>query len=346
MSGSSLDGLDLALCRFEQHDQVWSFECLESDTISYNTAFATRFIHAMAGTALELAQLDKDLGTFIGKSAAQLASGKQVDLVASHGHTIFHKPEERLTTQIGSGAEISATSGLTTVCDFRTVDVALGGQGAPLVPVGETYLFPDYDAFLNLGGIANISLHGERITGYDVCICNQLLNSLAEELQLDFDSEGATARSGSIDLELLQQLNALPFHTLPPPKSLGREWFQEVVLPLMTASSASIPDKLATAVEHIATQLAHSFREITCSKILVTGGGAFNVYLMERLGSLTEKKLEIPTKQVVAYKEAMIFAFLGLLRYLELPNTLAQVTGAPSDTIGGCVYLPPSTISG
>ena len=346
MSGSSLDGLDLALCRFERHEQDWTFQCLKSDTVKYNAVFTERLIRVMHGSALDLALLDKDLGRFIGQHVAQLAGDRPVDLVSSHGHTVFHKPEKQLTSQIGSGAEIAAASSLMAVCDFRTVDVAMGGQGAPLVPIGESYLFPEHTAFLNLGGIANISIHDPYLVGYDVCICNQLLNTLASEQQLDYDAEGEIARSGIVNTPLLEQLNALPFHQLPPPKSLGREWFQEAVLPLIQASSASIPDKLATAIEHIAIQLAISINTFPFKTLLVTGGGAFNTYLMERINTHTSRSLETPSMEVIAYKEAITFAFLGLLRCLELPNTSAQITGAPIDTIGGCIYLPPSTTRG
>jgi anhydro-N-acetylmuramic acid kinase len=344
MSGSSLDGLDLALCRFTKGNDGWSFKCLSSDTVKYNSEFSAKFIRVMHGTALDAARLHQELGIFIGQSAAQMALDHHVDLIASHGHTLFHLPQEGLTHQIGCGAHIAAISGIPTVVDFRTADTALGGQGAPLVPVGELALFPEYRSFLNLGGIANVSNRSDRLEGFDICPCNQILNALAWERGVDYDSNGDIARTGSIDEQLLKALEELPFYEQEPPKSLGREWFEQEIRPLFDARSIGVPDKLATAVEHIARMIARDIERSDVEHLMVTGGGAFNAFLIGRIRAHTRCRIDLPEKEIISFKEAIIFAFLGLLRYLEHPNIMASVTGAEANAVGGGLYLPPSTI--
>jgi anhydro-N-acetylmuramic acid kinase len=347
MSGSSLDGLDLAWCELALEDGIWTFNIREARTVPYEAEFQARLVSAMDGSALELARLHRDLGDRIGKACKDLFTGQRVDLpvqqaslIASHGHTIFHKPEEGLTTQIGCGARIAAATGITTVCDFRSMDVALGGQGAPLVPWGEKLLFPEHKAFLNIGGICNIALHGqERVVGYDVCIGNQALNFLANEGDQAYDESGNMARSGKVLPELVDALNALPYHHQPPPRSLGREWFDEQVKPLIDRSELPLADRLATVVEHIAQQLAQALRPAT-GAVLVTGGGAHNGYLLERLRVLSPSRIEVPDRLTVDYKEAVVFALLGVMRLREEANALASVTGARRDSVGGAVYLP------
>lgn len=340
MSGSSLDGLDLALCELVHDVGDWSFNIQEARTVPYDAPFQQRLKEAMHGPALELARLHRDLGDRIGMACRQLLNGRPVDLIASHGHTLFHRPEEGLTMQLGCGARIAAITGTTTVCDLRTMDVALGGQGAPLVPLGEQLLFPRHKAFLNIGGICNIALHGaERVTGYDVCIGNQALNALANEAGLPYDQDGTLARSGRTIPELLDALNALPFHHQAPPRSLGREWFDEHVRPMIMASEHSIVDRTAAVVEHIAQQLAAAlaFAE---GPVLATGGGAHNGFLVERLRTLASTSIDVPDRLTVDYKEALVFALLGVLRVRGEANTLSSVTGAQRDSTGGAVYHP------
>ena len=337
MSGSSLDGLDVAWCELVHDVGDWSFNIREALTVPYDQAFQQRLVHAMEGSALDLARLHRDLGDRIGQACRDLMNGRSVDLIASHGHTVFHKPEEGLTTQVGCGARISAISGTTTVCDFRSMDVALGGQGAPLVPLGEKLLFPDHQAFLNIGGICNVALHSDhKVTGYDVCIGNQALNFLANEAGVPFDKDGALARTGRMIPELLNALNALPFHHQSPPRSLGREWFDAWLKPLI-AVQADLPDRMATVAEHIAQQVATAlaFAE---GPVLVTGGGAHNTFLLERLRSLNTTRIEVPDIRTVDFKEALVFALLGVLRIRKEVNALASVTGAGKDSIGGSVY--------
>lgn len=335
MSGSSLDGLDLALCTFTLRSGRWSFRIVEARTVPYGKAFQQRLLATMEGNALDLARMDRDLGDLIGRAAVEFLAGRAVDVIASHGHTIFHKPDEGLTVQIGQGARISAIAGLPTVTDFRTLDVALGGQGAPLVPLGEQLLFPEYRAFLNIGGICNIALHaGERVLGYDACIGNQALNLLASEAGLPFDAEGALARSGSVNEALLQRLNDLPFHHMAPPRSLGREWFDAEVRPLISDPSVKLNDRLRTVVEHIALIITGALRG-GAHAVLATGGGAHNTYLIERIHALSARDIVVPQHSIVDFKEALIFAFLGVRRLRGESTALATVTGARRDSSGG-----------
>jgi anhydro-N-acetylmuramic acid kinase len=339
MSGSSLDGLDLAWCQLRLDRGRWTCNIREAHTVPYDAAFRARLVAAMDGSALELARLHRDLGRMIGMACRELVGSASVDLIASHGHTLFHKPEEGLTTQLGCGAHIAALSGITTVCDFRTTDVALGGQGAPLVPLGERLLFPEHKAFLNIGGICNIALHGvDRVLGYDVCIGNQALNELAGEAGMAYDAGGSLARTGSVVPALVAALNALPFHRQPPPRSLGREWFSAAVRPLITDAGIPLADRLASVVEHIAQQVGLALKE-TSGPVLVTGGGAHNTYLLERLRTLAGMAIEVPNARTVDYKEAVVFALLGVLRIRGEATALAGVTGASKDGVGGAVYL-------
>lgn len=335
MSGSSLDGLDLALCTFTLKEDRWSFSIDDARTVPYNAGFQDRLQAVMGGTALELARLDRDLGDLIGHACQELLDGRPVDVIGSHGHTIYHKPDEGLTLQIGQGARIAAITGMPVIADFRAKDIALGGQGAPLVPLGEKLLFPEHRLFLNIGGICNIAQHqGDLVLGYDVCIGNQALNHLAGLEGLPFDRGGELARGGAVDPMLLHRLNELPFHHRTPPRSLGREWFQETMLPLITAPGISVQDRMRTVVEHIALNLTKAIGMGT-EKVLTTGGGAHNTFLMERIGTLLDARLVVPEHLVVDFKEAMIFAFLGVRRLRNESTALASVTGAARDSSGG-----------
>ena len=339
MSGSSLDGLDLSLCRFPDGDRPFNIEAAR--TVPYPADLRRRLLEAMDAPALEAARLDRDLGRFIGEACRDLiAEAGTADLVASHGHTLYHRPEEGLTTALGHGAWIAAACGLPVVNELRSLDVALGGQGAPLVPLGERDLFPGHRAFLNLGGICNVGLHGtDRVLGYDACIGNQALDRLAGEAGLDCDRDGALARSGAVNEELLATLDALPFHAQSPPRSLGREWFREAVEPLIGRTDIPLADRLRTVVEHIAGQVAKAL-EGARGPVLVTGGGAHNGFLVERLRARSSTPVELPEKDVIDFKEALVFAWLGLLRWQGRPTSLASVTGAARDSVGGAVWLP------
>ena len=260
--------------------------------------------------------------------------------VASHGYTVFHEPQKGLTLQIGSGAHIAAVSGIDTICDFRTKDVAFGGNGAPLVPIGDKLLFSKYEYCLNLGGFANISFDStdnQRIA-YDICPLNIVANTLTRRVGLEYDKNGDLGRKGVVDKELLAKLNAIPYYSQLPPKSLGREFVDAAILPLF-GQRTDIENLLATYYHHAAYQISRAIVGEDEKSVLVTGGGAYNDYFIECLRNITSHYIEIPSKQEIDFKEAIIFAFLGVLRYLGLPNCLKTVTGAACDNIGGAIYL-------
>lgn len=343
MSGTSLDGMDVAWCRFEHIEGRWAYRIIDATTFPYPPEFRQRLADATRLSALDYAQLNVDLGVFFAQRLNRwIGQRPKPDFIASHGHTVFHQPQHGLTTQIGSGAVIAALTGLRTVCDFRTTDVALGGQGAPLVPIGDELLFGQYDACLNLGGFSNISYRcdGQRVA-FDVSPCNMALNLLANRQGFEYDPDGKIAQSGSIIQPLLDKLNQLDYYHLPAPKSLGKEWFDESFLPLLQPflEPDNLPNGLRTVVEHIAMQIATAV-PMCAGQMLVTGGGAHNRFLIERLSEKSPLRVIIPDSLTIDYKEALVFAFLGLLRLQGNSNCLKSVTGAISDNCGGAVYLP------
>jgi anhydro-N-acetylmuramic acid kinase len=347
MSGTSLDGLDIAFVRFFQ-DPGWRFEVIECQSVAYEKELFTKLSLANKFSATELKQFDIYYGKWIGKQVKRFVDSNQFtpELIVSHGHTIFHQPEIGLTLQIGDGYQIMLASGIKTICDLRSFDVALGGQGAPLVPIGDKLLFNAYDFFLNLGGFSNISFEqdGKRIA-YDICPVNTVLNSLASILNLEFDKGGEIAKSGNPNLSLLKKLNSLDYYGKKPPKSLGIEWVREHVFSMLDGDS--IENLLNTFNHHIAEQISLAIQNSTVAshksrlpKMLITGGGAKNDFLIELIKDQTKEITEIiiPDVQTIDFKEAIIFAFLGLLRSLGSINTLNSVTGAKADSSGGLIY--------
>jgi len=342
MSGTSLDGLDLVACRFS-YDQSWHYEIIKSLSIPYSHKWVNKLSTASELNALEFALLNNDFGKFIGKQVAKFCIDlpQKPDLVSSHGHTIFHQPQNKLTVQIGNGASIATRSGLRTACDFRTSDVALKGQGAPIVPIGDELLFAEYDFCLNLGGIANISFRkdGER-RAFDVCPVNLAFNQFIKEMGYEYDLDGNFGRSGQVQTELLGLLNEQEFYQQKGPKSLSRDWFDEESLPLIQSFQLSPVDILRTLYEHVSDQLSLAVDRYPKGQMLITGGGAHNVFLIEQFSEKTKHKTIVPSSQLIDFKEAIIFAFLGVLRLREEPNCLKSLTGADYDHCGGVIYLP------
>lgn len=341
MSGTSLDGLDLAFCEF-WYNRQWNFKIIAAETISYTKDWRNKLTKASKLNGLELSLLNKSFGELIGRKAINFLNTRnlQADFIASHGHTIFHQPENNFTLQIGCGAAISATSGIKTVVDFRSLDVMLGGQGAPLVPIGDQLLFNEYDYCINIGGFANISFQeNNQRFAYDIGPANIILNYLANKLNLDYDKNGEIGKQGSVNQDLLTELNNLPYYKLNYPKSLGREWLENDFISIIEKHQDSIPNLLASVYEHIAIQISKSINNQT-KKVLITGGGALNDYLINLIKHKTESEIIIPNKLIVDFKEALIFAFLGLLRNQGRINTLSSVTGAARDSSGGTIYIP------
>ena len=338
MSGTSLDGLDICCVSFD-YDGTWKYRIVKAESTGYPEDLCRALASAQNMTALEYARLHSDYGLFLGEQVKAFIArhGLKVDLIASHGQTVFHQPSVRFTGQIGSGAGIAAVTGIDTVCDFRTTDVALGGQGAPLVPIGDSVLFPDYEYCLNLGGFSNISFaSGAGRLAYDISPVNYVLNHYAAALGLAFDRDGATARAGKVCTSLLEKLDNLPFYTQEGPKSLGREWVESEVFPLIDSFALEAAEVLATFVEHVAVQTS---RQVKKGRVLVTGGGARNRYLIERMQALAPQvEYVIPDALTIDFKEALIFALLGALYMADMPNCLSSVTGAVRDSTGGCLY--------
>ncbi len=347
MSGTSLDGLDIAHCTFWKEAGQWQFSINQTTTIGYPSAWENRLKTCMQSSALELAFTDVELGHWMGRQVAGFMKEHALTahFVSSHGHTVFHQPSRLLTLQIGKGSAIAAETGLPVVNDFRAADVALGGQGAPLVPIGDELLFSGYDVCLNLGGFANLSAHfqGKRIA-FDVGPCNLVLNSLAMRSGNAYDQGGTMARSGKLIPQVLESLNRLSYYQQPFPKSLGKEWADAEVFPLLPERFAS-EDLLHTMVVHIAMQLSAAIAPLVQGKsnanVLVTGGGAFNTFLLEQCRQqFSAVRFEVPSEKLVSFKEALVFAFLGLLRWKEENNCLRSVTGARHDHSGGSIWKP------
>ncbi len=336
MSGTSLDGLDVAYCEIDDR----RFRLLAAETYAYSKDWIRVLSTLEHATAYEYALMNVKLGHYLGQMVNRFRQEHPgpCDAVASHGHTIFHQPQLMLTTQIGDGDAIAAETGLPVVFNFRNLDVAMGGQGAPLVPIGDRLLFGQYDACLNLGGFSNISYEepsGSRVA-FDVCPCNMALNHLSRMEGLAFDKNGQLARSGTVDKALLAKMNALDYYRRPMPKSLGKEWFVSNFLPLFSSGTYDARTLLRTTVEHIAEQITWAIKGHSISTMLVTGGGAKNKFLLARLQAMIPGcRITVPADDIIDYKEAIIFALLGYLRLQKQNNCLGSVTGARHDNCGG-----------
>ena len=338
MSGTSLDGLDLALCQFNFDDKITHFKLLSFETIEYDLFWKEKLQNAFKMSARQYFELNALYGEFIANQTALFLKrhNKFTDFIASHGHTVFHQPQIGFTTQIGCGATIAAKSGINTICDFRSLDVALNGEGAPLVPIGDRDLFDGHQSCLNIGGIANISFTKYNLTqAFDICVANMALNYLTETIGKSYDDGGNMASLGNNEPQLLEQLINLKTNN----QSLGREWFEDYMLPILNQSTISLHDKLATCVEYIAIRIAKILNEEDLSSVLITGGGAYNVYLINRLKHYFNGNISIPSDDIIQFKEAIIFAYLGYLRIREQENTLCSVTKASRNSVGGCIYL-------
>ena len=341
MSGTSLDGIDFVYVKFDKNNYK-NFEILNAKTISYSKEWRNSLQKAISFSEEKLKKLDVLYGKLLAEKTIDFINEFKIntlDFIASHGHTILHQPDKGITLQIGNGQEISNLTNLKVVCDFRTQDVKLGGQGAPLVPVGDELLFTGYDACLNLGGFANISFkkNKQRIA-FDICPVNIVLNYYVSKLGFDYDDMGNIASTGKVNYQLLEKLNLLSFYNQKPPKSLGLEWVQQEIFPLINACQMKEKDVLRTFVEHIAMQIASNIK--SNFRVLITGGGTLNKFLISRILYFTKAEIIIPTKEIIDFKEALVFAFLGLLRIDNQVNCLKTVTGAKKDHSSGVIFNP------
>ena len=343
MSGTSLDGIDIAYVKIS-NTESYKFEILNATTVSYTKQWKSALKDGFHLKGEELTKLDADYGIFLGEIIQNFIKKNNietVDFIASHGHTIYHNPAKNYTLQIGNGPYITSITGIKTICDFRSQDIALGGQGAPLVPVGDMLLFSEYDYCLNLGGFSNISLdkNNQRIA-FDICPVNIVLNHYVAALDFEYDDKGTIASNGEIDLTLLNELNSLPFYNDSKPKSLGYEFIVETIIPIIDKYNLDTKDILRTFVEHVAMQISIKVESNPSKTILVAGGGAYNIFLIERIQWYTKTQLIIPNDTIINYKEALVFALLGFLKDEGQNNCLKSVTGASKNHSSGIVFNP------
>ena len=339
MSGTSLDGLDICFAKFQKQNALWKYEILQAETLPYSSLWEEKLRNSIHLNAEELLALNSEYGFYLGEKVKEFITQKSlfnIDLIASHGHTVFHQPHHRFTLQIGDGRAIKILNQIPVVYDFRSQDVLMGGNGAPLVPIGDELLFSEFGACLNIGGFSNISLNqqGKRIA-FDICPVNIVLNKFAEILHKKYDEFGNIARNGKVNVEILSALDAVEFYRQKPPKSLGIEWVNKNIFPKLEAETPE--NVLATFTEHAATQIAAVFNEFSLEKVLFTGGGTYNTYLLELIKSRSETKIIVPEPQLIDFKEALIFAFMGVLRINREINVLSSATGSSADHSSGIV---------
>ena len=356
MSGTSADGIDVALVRFQPH-----CELVFGRTYAWDDSLRTRLIALGQGgeaTSLdELGALDTTLACAFADAALQAIqdaglSPHDVRVIGSHGQTIRHRPDGKaaFTWQMGDGNVIAERSGITTVADFRRRDVAAGGHGAPLMPAFHAALLGSTEedrAVLNLGGIGNFTLLPKQgvVRGFDTGPANALLDAWCERhTGQAYDRSGAFAASGTVDEPLLARLLDDPWFALPPPKSTGREQFH---LPWLEShlpgSSLSPTDVQATLLELSVATIANALRATQpgTARVLVCGGGVHNHRLMARLGE------ELPAIRIEStsahgldpdYVEAMGFAWLARETLEGRPGNLPSVTGAKGLRVLGAIY--------
>ncbi|MBS3913010.1 MAG: anhydro-N-acetylmuramic acid kinase [Bacteroidetes bacterium] len=344
MSGTSMDGVDLCLAEISESNGSWDYKILARETVPFEEKWRVRLSQLRYQNSEVYVKTDIFFGKYLGELVNNFLqkNNESAELVASHGHTVFHDPAGWITSQAGDGATLSATSGLPVVSNFRRADVALGGQGAPLVGIGDDIFFGEYDACLNLGGFCNISanIEGKRIA-YDVAPCNIILNRLARDRGQKYDVNGQIAEAGEVIYPLLNDLNEIPFYKKSWPKSLGREWInKEFWYIVRDFDSEPLENRMKTLVMHIAQQVANTIDHLfgengNGKKILVTGGGANNLCLVDYLRSESDAEIVIPENDIVEYKEALVFGLLGAMRVKNITNTQGSATGAKASTIAG-----------
>lgn len=356
MSGSSLDGLDIVYTHLNEVRGKWSFEIIHADCIPYTNEWINELQHAAQKDVAAFLKLHTAYGRYLGEQVNKFIIENniehQVHFVASHGHTVFHEPENNTTYQLGDGATIAAITGLPVISDLRSLDVALGGQGAPIVPIGDKLLFNGYDYWLNIGGIANITVpHNDSLLAFDVCPANQMLNALAQKEGNAMDENGILAKMGEVIPGILDELNNGAYYKLPAPKSLSNEAAQQLVFPTLLQSKHDTVDLLRTAVQHITNQVTDAIRKFPANKdsatMLVTGGGAFNLFLVEQLQKelfALNVTVKVPDPLIIKFKEALVMALIGALRWREETNVLSSVTGASRDSISGTIWMGHSFI--
>ncbi|WP_439184393.1 anhydro-N-acetylmuramic acid kinase [Carboxylicivirga taeanensis] len=343
MSGTSLDGLDIVLCEFTWSQEQWHYTLLKHTTIAYPNTWQKRLKEAPALPGKELLMLHREYGQWLGTAVSGFLKGLkwQPDFIASHGHTVYHEPEKGFNFQLGDGNMISACTHLPVIADFRSLDVCFGGQGAPLVPIGDELLFGNYSACVNIGGFVNVSCpQSQRRIAWDICPANFVVNRLVKSIGMAMDRDGLMGQQGDLIESLQDDLSSLHYYKQSAPKSLSQEWVDEFIWPIFNNyQSYSLNDRLRTFYEHISDVIAHELSTyVSSGRILFTGGGVYNTYLMKLISEKTKSSVIVPDEVLIEYKEALVFAFLGLLRYRGEVNCLKSVTGAVCDSSSGVVY--------
>ena len=339
MSGTSLDGLDICFAKFRRLNSEWKFSILHAETLPYSSVWEEKLKNSIHLNAEELLALNSEYGFYLGEKVKEFItknSLSEIDLIASHGHTVFHQPPRHFTLQIGDGRAIKIINNIPVVYDFRSQDVLMGGNGAPLVPIGDELLFSEFDACLNIGGFSNISTRkGGKRNAFDICPVNIVLNQYALTLGKKYDDNGNFARNGKVNEKILTSLNSLGFYAEHPPKSLGIEWVNQNIIPLL---ENEMPQNiLATFTEHAADQIAQVFNHYQFKNVLFTGGGTYNSYLIERIKAKSATEIIIPTRELIDFKEALIFAFMGVLKMNNKINVLSSATGSSADHSSGII---------
>ncbi|XP_064473646.1 anhydro-N-acetylmuramic acid kinase-like [Ornithodoros turicata] len=359
MSGSSLDGLDIIYTRFSlTSSDCWEYNIQHCTCYNYSPTWIDKLKHATSTSALEYQLLNTEYGRYIGEYVLRFIRENRLDgkvhLIACHGHTVFHLPSQLTTSTLGDGATVAAVTGLPVVSDLRSMDVALGGQGSPIALTAERKLFGnEYQFFLNIGGMACLTYAGKNYSdsfAVDVCPANQLLNLLANREGRAFDRSGEMAKSGKVSTRLLKDLDDFDYYKKSFPKSLGVDFGPEILYPLIQAHDLSTADALQTFTEHICNQVAEVIRLVErtvkdglpqSSKMLVTGGGARNLFLVDRL---TERLKEfritvvVPNDELVKFKEALVTSVIGVQRLRGEENFIGEVSGASRSSIGGAFW--------
>lgn len=339
MSGTSLDGLDICFAKFQKENSIWKFKIIQAETLPYSLLWEENLKNSIHLSSEELLALNSEYGFYLGEKVRDFIakhSLQEINLIASHGHTVFHQPQLRFTSQIGDGRAIKILNNIPVIYDFRSQDVLMGGNGAPLVPIGDELLFSEFDACLNIGGFSNISTRheGKRIA-FDICPVNIVLNKYAEVLQKKFDEDGNFARNSKVNEMILKSLNSLPFYKENYPKSLGIEWVNQNIFPLLENETPE--NILATFTEHAADQITRVFNHYNFKNVLFTGGGTYNSYLIERVKNKSSTEIIIPEPKLIDFKEALIFAFMGVLRMNNIINVLSSATGSAADHSSGII---------
>lgn len=348
-SGTSLAGLDIVFVALTEVRGKWTYELKAAERLAYTSEWEEKLGGAAALPARDYFLLHSEYGHFIGHAVNQFIAQHQLDhkvhFITSHGHTVFHVPAQKMTAQLGDGAAIAAVTGISVISDLRSVDVALGGKGAPVLPVAEQLLFPDYHYRVNLAENATIAAQPDgQLIAFDVCPCNYVLDTLAGLLGRPFDEEGKLAAGGVTDQGLLDALNGLAFYNEQYPRTLTSKFGTGTILPMIQQQQLSTQGKLNTYIHHIAAQVAAAVQQLTPSEegaaynLLLTGGGARNTYLVETIRTILQPLNVTVTVQEEPFRNALMIALLGALRWRQEPNALSAVTGAEKDSVGGALW--------